>query len=154
MKIHSAFSLLVSSLLLAGALGCAGSRPDDLGLHDGKLRPCPTSPNCVSSAASDEEHAIAGFAFSSGAEEAWKAASDAVRELPRTEVISQTDDYLHAESTSALMRYVDDVELHLLAAEGTIAVRSASRLGHSDMGANRKRIEALRAILEGKGTLR
>jgi uncharacterized protein (DUF1499 family) len=142
---RSAVILLAASL--AAALGCAGARPDDLGLHDGRLAACPESPNCVSSAASDEEHGIAGFAFESSPEDAWDAAVAAVRALPRTEVITHTSDYLHAESTTALMRYVDDLELHLRAAEGSIAVRSASRVGHSDMGANRERVEALRTLI-------
>lgn len=139
---------------LAASLGCAGARPDDLGLRDGLLAPCPESPNCVSSGASDDQHAIEGFAFSTSPEAAWKAAAAAVRALPRTEIITQTDDYLHAESTTALMRYVDDLELHLRAAEGIIGVRSASRVGHSDMGANRERVETLRETLEASGELR
>lgn len=136
---------------LAIGIACAGSRPDDLGLTEGRLAPCPSSPNCVSSGASDEEHAIEGFRFSSSPAEAWKVAGAAVARLPRTEIISQSENYLYAESTSALMRYVDDLELQLRAEEKVIAVRSASRIGHSDMGANRERVEALRKLLEGSG---
>ena len=142
------------TFLLASLLACAGSRPDDLGLREGRLAPCPSSPNCVSSGASDEQHAIDGFAFSTSPGDAWNAARAAVAQLPRTEIISQTDDYLHAESTTALMRYVDDVELQLRSGDGVIAVRSASRVGHSDMGANRERVEALRTLLEGSGALK
>jgi uncharacterized protein (DUF1499 family) len=147
-------ALLALVCLVALTSACAGARPDDLGLTDGRLAPCPESPNCVSSGASDEEHAIEGFRFSSGPTEAWAAAAAAVAGLPGTEIIVQTDDYLHAESTTRLMRYVDDLELHLRAGEQTIAVRSASRVGHSDMGANRERVEALRALLDYGGGLK
>ena len=67
--------------------------------------------------------------------------------LPRTKIISSTDDYLHAECSSAVFGFVDDLELHLRPAENLIAVRSASRLGHSDFGVNRKRVEQLRSLL-------
>ncbi len=58
-----------------------------------------------------------------------------------------TDDYLHAECSSAVFGFVDDLELHLRPAEKLIAVRSASRVGHSDFGVNRKRVEQLRSLL-------
>ena len=65
-------------------------------------------------------------------------------QLPRTRVIRLEPDYLHAECRSALMGFVDDLELYLRTDEGTIAVRSASRLGWSDMGVNRRRVDAVR----------
>jgi len=142
---------LSASFCVLFSVACTGARPDDLGIREGRLLACPESPNCVSSGASDAEHAIAAFRFSSSPQQAWSAATAAVTELPRTEIITQTDEYLHAESTTALMRYVDDLELHLRPGEQLIAVRSASRVGYSDMGANRDRVERLRAILESSG---
>jgi uncharacterized protein (DUF1499 family) len=68
--------------------------------------------------------------------------------------MAYSDDYLHAVYTSFLMRYRDDVEFLLLREENEIAVRSASRVGHGDMGVNRKRIEALREVLAGRGLVR
>jgi uncharacterized protein (DUF1499 family) len=50
--------------------------------------------------------------------------------------------------------FVDDLELHLRPAEKLIAVRSAARLGHSDLGVNRKRVEGLRAVLRERGVIR
>jgi uncharacterized protein (DUF1499 family) len=82
---------------------------------------------------------------------AWLAVRGTVESLPRTKIIAETPDYLHAECTSAVFGFVDDLELHLRTAEGVIAVRSASRLGYSDFGVNRRRIENLRALLLKQG---
>ena len=132
-------------------LACVGPRPDDLGVRSGRLAPCPPSPNCVSSDATDPTHAIAPLAPKGDPSTAWSAVRDAVAATKRTTIVSQQRGYLHAESTSALMRYVDDLELQLRAEEGVIAVRSASRVGYGDMGVNRARVESLRARLAASG---
>jgi uncharacterized protein (DUF1499 family) len=77
-----------------------------------------------------------------------------VAKLPRTAVVETTPNYLHAESASAVFRYVDDLELQLREADESIAVRSASRMGRSDFGVNRRRVEALRAALRARGVVR
>ena len=122
---------------------CAGSQPADIGVDEGRLAPCPSSPNCVSSDAQPGLHQTKPLRFDGDSATAWKFAEAAVGQLPRTRVIRLEPDYLHAECRSALMGFVDDLELHLRAGEGTIAVRSASRLGWSDMGVNRRRVDAL-----------
>ena len=129
----------------------SGKRPTDLGVRDGKLKPPPTSPNCVSSQAQDTTHAIAPLAYKGTAEAALKAVAEIVRATPRTRIISQTNDYLYAEYETALMGYVDDVEFWLPPDAKFIHVRSASRLGHSDLGLNRKRIEDIRQRLAADG---
>lgn len=144
------FLLLLSPLFAS----CAGTPPDTLGVHGDALSPCPDSPNCVSSDAPDEAHQVAPFTLAAPAPEAWETVRSVVASMPRTEVITQTSDYLHAESTSTFFRYVDDLELQLRAAESQIAVRSASRLGRSDLGVNRERVETLRALLIEAGAIR
>lgn len=125
--------------------GCSGTRPKDLGIRDGVLRPCPSSPNCVSSeAATPAEKRVTPFPAPNGPGDMDRLAS-LVASWPRTDVISRTEGYLHAESTSRLMRFVDDVEFRYDAAAGVIHVRSASRLGESDLGVNRKRVDGLLA---------
>ena len=143
------FAVLVVSLC-----ACSGERPTDLGVADSRLAPCPSSPNCVSSHATDKEHRIAALELAVEPAEAWKAVREVVSELSRTRIITATDDYLHAECTSRLMRFVDDLELQLVSDRGTIAVRSASRVGHSDLGVNRERVESLRASLAARGVVR
>jgi len=135
-------------------LSCAGQRPANLGVSDGGLAPCPSSPNCVSSDATDESHQVPPFRLAVPSDEAWRAARKVVSELPRTRIAQETGDYLHAECRSVLFGFVDDLELHFRPAEGIIAIRSASRLGYSDLGVNRRRVGDLRASLTALGALR
>ncbi|MEO1208677.1 MAG: DUF1499 domain-containing protein [Cyanobacteria bacterium J06638_20] len=128
----------------------SGNRPANLGIKDGSLAACPGSPNCVNSqtSESDTEHAIAPLGLSGSAAEAIARLTDIVTGMERTEIIEQTDNYLYAEFTSALMGYVDDVEFFADDASGVVHMRSASRLGQSDLGVNRKRIEAIRSLYD------
>lgn len=132
-------------IALMSLLSCSGQRPTNLGISDHKFAACPDSPNCVSSDAKDEAHRILPLAFSLPAKDAWEIAKQIVAAMPRTKIISASDDYLHVECTSAIFRFIDDLELHLRPNENIIAIRSASRLGHSDLGVNRDRVEKLRA---------
>lgn len=125
-------------------IGCQSVRPANIGTHDGKLAPCPSSPNCVSSQSSDDAHRIAPLTYSGRATDAMKKLTAIVQTFPRTSVITVSDSYLHAEFTSALFRFVDDVEFLVDNTAKVIHVRSASRMGYSDLGVNRKRIEQVR----------
>jgi len=143
-----------AALGAAALLACAGAPPAELGVHGSVLGPCPASPNCVSSDAEDAAHRVQAFDLAVPAPEAWRAAWEAVASLPRTEIVTATPDYLHAECTSAIFRFVDDLELQLRPAQRQIAVRSASRVGRSDLGVNRRRVEELRARLLQQGVIR
>ncbi len=125
----------------------AGKRPNNLGVNNGKLAPCPNSPNCVSSQSSDVGHSIAPLTYSSSPEQAIAKLKSVINSLPRTKIITENKDYLYAEFKSALMGFVDDVEFYLDRKAKVIQVRSASRLGQSDLGVNRKRIETIRTKL-------
>ncbi|NJN30818.1 MAG: DUF1499 domain-containing protein [Synechococcales cyanobacterium RM1_1_8] len=125
-----------------------GDRPDDLGLIEAHLRPCPESPNCVSSQSPDIAHQIAPLRFEGSPRMAMQALKHVIDDSERAEVIKADDHYLYAEFTSRLMGFVDDVEFYLDEAAKHIEVRSASRLGESDLGVNRKRIEQLRQAFE------
>jgi len=133
---------------------CSGSRPTNLGVKDSRLSSCPSTPNCVSSDADDASHLAPAFRLAVPATDAWRAARSVVSGLARTKIITETDDYLHAECSSAFFGFVDDLELHLRPAQGIIAVRSAARLGHGDFGVNRKRVEKLRSLLTQQGVIR
>lgn len=78
----------------------------------------------------------------------------ALENLPRVKIITAAADYVHAECSSAVFGFVDDLELHLRSSENLIAVRSAARLGHSDFGVNRRRVETLRRLLIERGAVR
>jgi uncharacterized protein (DUF1499 family) len=139
-------------------ISCTGKRPSNLGITDSQLAPCPSTPNCVSSDAKSRDtenntHYIAPFQLDETQTETWQIARESVLELPRTQIINETSDYLHAECTSAILGFVDDLELHHRANENIIAIRSASRLGSSDFGVNRKRIESLKNRLIERGAV-
>ena len=102
----------------------------------------------------DSAHAIAAFQLVAPPADGWRALRAALDSLPRTKIITVTEDYLHAECSSAVFGFVDDLELHLRPAQNTIAVRSAARLGHSDFGVNRKRVENLRLLLRQQSVIR
>ena len=128
----------------------AGKRPDYLGVKDGKLPRCKRSPNCVSSQAetSDAEHSIAPIQFKGTATEAMAAVRKAIGGMERATVLRHEANYLYAEFRSKLMGFVDDIEFTHDEKAGVIHVRSASRLGRSDFGVNRARVESLRAKIE------
>jgi uncharacterized protein (DUF1499 family) len=146
--------LVIALLFVMPIFSCTGTRPTNLGVHDARLAPCPSSPNCVSSDDSDPTHRIPPFRLAVPVAEGWRAARAAVLGLPRAKVITETDNYLHAECSSAFFGFVDDLELHLRSSQGLIAIRSAARLGYSDLGVNRKRVEQLRALLRKQNVLR
>jgi len=143
--------LLIVSMSL---ISCAGTRPSNLGVSSSGLAVCPSSPNCISSDASDSVHAILPFQLEMPTTEAWPRVQDAVSALPRVQIVKATDVYLHAECKSSLFGFVDDLELQLRPTEGLIAIRSASRVGFSDLGVNRRRVERLRAALVNRGIIK
>ncbi len=126
------------------AVGCGGRMPEDIGVSQGKLAPCPAKPNCVSSFAEDVDHQIASLTITGNPVAAWKKLRSLIEADGSAEIVNASDDYMHAVYTSTIMRYRDDVEFVLRAADGEIAVRSASRVGYGDMGVNRGRVDAIR----------
>ena len=121
---------------------CAGEPPQNIGIQDGRLTPCPDSPNCVNSFATDESHGIQPLAATLA------QIQQVLVQLDEANIVKVSDDYLYAEFSSRIMGYVDDVEFMYERGSGMTQVRSASRLGHSDLGANRKRIERIRTLLQ------
>ena len=128
-------------------------KPDILDVYEGRLSPCPKSPNCVSSDASDAVHHIEPYRLRVASEVAWQQLQTVIASLPRIRIINLTDNYLHAEARSLIFRFVDDMEFQLRSQEQLIAVRSASRLGYSDLGVNRKRVEQVREQLCSQGVV-
>ena len=123
-----------------------GARPDNLGFSAGKFAPPSWKPNCVSSTVdkSDDKHFIAPITYSGAGADAWKKIVSIVKGNSRVTLMSETADYLYVEFKSAGLGFVDDVEFALDEKAGVIQVRSASRLGVRDFGANRARVEAIR----------
>lgn len=137
-----------------GPMGCGGRMPEKFDHPAGRFTACPESPNCVSSFARDEGHGIDALEIDGPAAEAWEALEVELAARSRVEIVHRDEGYLHAVFTTRLMRYRDDVEFQLDTQSGEIQVRSASRVGRSDLGANRARIESIRAALAERGVVR
>lgn len=116
-------------------------------LPGGRLLPCPSSPNCVSSQAQDASQRVNPLRPPGDPRDAMRSLRRVVESMPRTRLVTATDTYLHVECRSRIFRFVDDLDLLLDPEEGIVHVRSASRLGHSDLGVNRQRVEAIREAL-------
>ena len=110
----------------------------------------PDKPNCVSTQATDERHAIAPLQHTKSRPDAKQTLKVMIATLPRTKLVEEDEAYLHYEFTSLLLRFVDDVEFFFNETTKTLHFRSASRIGYSDLGVNRKRMEQVRALMRGK----
>ncbi|TGM00201.1 DUF1499 domain-containing protein [Leptospira jelokensis] len=145
MKTQFLITLIGIASPLLFFVDCTGTRPNDLGIRSGKLLECPSTPNCVSSYTdpSDKEHFRAPAPYTKPTSEAVAILKQRILETPRTKIIKEENNYLYVEFTSFLMRYVDDVEFYFDEKTKQLHFRSASRLGKSDFGVNRKRIETL-----------
>jgi uncharacterized protein (DUF1499 family) len=128
------------------------SGPKVSGVSEGYLKPCPPTPNCVGTLESGDQR-VEPLILAVKPEQAVEDLARALGALPRVKIAEQDDRYLRAEFTSLLMRFVDDVEFHVQK-NGNLAVRSASRVGYSDLGANRRRVEELRVLFRERGIIR
>ena len=142
--------------LLAGAaamlfftLDIMNQPPGGLGIEDGQLAACPDSPNCVSTFSVSTEHQMDPIPFRGSTDHLVEKLKSIVGQLPRTRVVRQTDNYLHVECRSFWFRFVDDVEFLIDAEQKLIHFRSASRVGYSDLGVNRRRMETLQKACLG-----
>jgi uncharacterized protein (DUF1499 family) len=137
-------SIALTSLVFPQASWAVSS---NLGIKNGYLSPCPETPNCVVSQNADAAHAIAPIEYHTDLDTARETLLKVLSVVPRTEVVEQTDNYLRAQSKSRIFKFVDDVEFYFPSDEKVIQVRSASRVGQSDLGVNRRRIEQIRLAM-------
>jgi uncharacterized protein (DUF1499 family) len=140
-----AFALLIF-LTLTGSL-MLPTAASAVGVSNGHLSNCPASNNCVVSLGADDKHAIDPIAYHVDRDKAREILLKVLTVVPRTEVIEQTDNYIHATSKSRIFKFVDDVEFYFPNDENIIHLRSASRIGESDLGVNRRRVEQIRLAL-------
>jgi uncharacterized protein (DUF1499 family) len=148
-------ALAVVAVLLAARVGVfSGKPPTNIGVRDGKLKPPAKTPNSVSSqadlwtdAVQKDNARIAPIALQGDGKATIARIAAVIEDLPGSHVVERRDDYLYAQFTTPLMRFVDDVEFWFDPAAGVIQVRSASRVGRKDFGVNRARIENIRARL-------
>lgn len=135
------FVILISIIL--STVSC--SRKPQVGLSNKQLLPCPSTPNCVCSEYPGQNCFAEPIGFTTPSEEAWQRAKEIITAMGGR-IVEDKNYYLHAEFTSRFFRFVDDLELRLDEKAKVIHFRSASRIGKSDLGVNRKRIDDLRSL--------
>lgn len=141
--IVSIFLTLIISFLIP-----ATASASNIGIESGSLSSCPSSPNCVVSQNADAKHAIEPITYHGERDKARETLLKVLTVVPRTTIVSQTDNYIHAISKSRIFKFVDDVEFYFPSDKSVIHIRSASRVGDSDFGVNRRRLEQIRLALQ------
>ncbi len=143
MKINKVWIIIAVAAMLF--IGCSGTRPSGLGVEGNQLSPCPGSPNCVSSQSDEPKSFVEPFSYTGEKAKAMEILKQVISGIERTKIVEQTNSYIYAECTSKLFGFVDDVEFFFSDNASVIHVRSASRIGYSDLGVNKKRVEAIRS---------
>lgn len=125
--------------------------PQNLGVENGRLAPCPETPNCVSTFAPEDDrlHQIAPIPYGGDTAVAQQKIRQIVEAMPRSTIITNRADYFHAEFRSPTWGFIDDVEFYFDEETNLIHFRSAARLGREDLKANRNRMEAIRGAFDG-----
>lgn len=121
-----------------------GRRPKNMKAINGLLQPCPDSPNCVSSQMPGTSHFVEPLTFRDTPAASFLRLKKVILEMRGTTIVQELNHYLHVECRSALLGFIDDLVLMLDGPAALWHVRSASRVGYSDLGANRRRVEMLR----------
>ena len=122
--------------------------PSGLGVKDGKLADLPKSPNAVSSFTEDPKKRVEPLQFKTSLSDAKERIKKALLAYGDIEIKSETDNYIYAVSSTSMMRYHDDLEFLFDEKNGVVHFRSASRVGYSDMGMNRKRYDRLAQLFD------
>jgi uncharacterized protein (DUF1499 family) len=135
-------------LLIMILWGCSGGPTERQNSNSSGFLDCPDTPNCVSSLAKNPKYRVEPFKLKKDPKTSWDIVKKTVEQLPRTKVVSADNSDIHAECKSMIFRFVDDLTLHLTPSNGIINIRSASRIGYSDLGVNRRHVENLRKKLQ------
>ncbi|MCV6601034.1 MAG: DUF1499 domain-containing protein [Cohaesibacter sp.] len=136
--------LLVVALLVFGVMTFFNlSEPANLGVKKNKLAALPDTPNAVSSQTDKEDRFVEPLPFLSDGSASLERIKDILAQMSGIFIVEESNGYLRAVAVSSLMRYRDDVEFFFDAESQLVHFRSASRIGHSDLGANRQRYDAI-----------
>ena len=147
--LYTVIGIILLTGIIFAVLSISSRNQPELGLLNGQLRACPSTPNCVCSEPAVESTFVEPLIYSATSEDAWKRMKQVIVETGG-KILTEQGVYLHARYETSLMRYIDDVELRLDENKQVIHIRSASRVGHSDMGENRKRVTRIRIAFKSK----
>ncbi len=143
---------IIAPIFTLAGFSLMSKAPTNLGVQDGKLASCPNSPNCVSTQEKDPSQKMEPVPFEGDAANAIAKIKEALTKLPRTKIVEEKENYLRAECASLIFRFVDDVEFYVDTEAHLIHFRSAARVGRSDMGVNRDRMQKIRGEVAGSLT--
>ena len=144
------FRSVIGVLMVMGLLfGCAGKPPEKRGVEAGNLLACPDRPNCVSTAEEPSARYVPPLEYTVPREEAIAAMTQIVSGMKNTNIREKKDGYFWVECTSMIFGFVDDLEIYFPKEKQEVYIRSAARLGYSDIGVNRKRVEKIRELFSG-----
>lgn len=144
------FPALALGLLLTGCTGMPEQKVNPATITE--LASCPSTPNCVCSADTGRSHYIAPIAVDGDPDTAWRVLHDLLTADSSIIILVSEEHYIRAEAKTRLLRFTDDLEFLLDREAKVINMRSASRLGYSDLGKNRKRLEGIRSKMRDAGT--
>jgi uncharacterized protein (DUF1499 family) len=139
------------NLPVASLFHFTGNTPTNLGVNDGQFSSCPSTPNCVSSQVADEIHHIDPITYNGDRKVAKQVLIKVLSVVPNTIITEEKEDYIRTESASKIFGFIDDGEFYFPSGQNIIEVRYAARLGESDLGVNRRRLEQIRLALQDLG---
>lgn len=143
-------SVVITAVLTIQFFGILEGRPPEtLGLKNNGLLECPKKQNCVYTNSNFLEFRISPLPFNSTANESIKKIRDVILDIKGAKLITENPDYIHVEFKSSILGFVDDLEIYCDPSKQQCLVRSASRMGYSDFGVNRTRVEKIRELLQG-----
>ncbi|MFC1579513.1 DUF1499 domain-containing protein [Thermodesulfobacteriota bacterium] len=135
-------AIIVALIIALAVLSFLSRKMPENGMVNGRLRPCPDTPNCVNSEYEGKSF-VKPLRFNGSPQEAWQRVKDIIQEMGGSLEVEEKE-YLHAVFTSRIFRFQDDVELRVDRDNSRIHIRSSSRIGYSDLGQNRKRARRIR----------
>jgi uncharacterized protein (DUF1499 family) len=148
-EMRKMIGLSIKSLMFVTILwGCSGNPAERHNSESLEFLDCPDTPNCVSSLAKNPKYRVEPLKLKNDPKTSWDMVKKTVELLPRTKIVSADNSDIHAECKSLIFRFVDDLTLHLIPSNGIVHIRSVSRIGYSDLGVNRRRVENLRKKLQ------
>ncbi len=151
---HKAWRLLLLFGIILSSTACQRKIHMNVGIENQKLKPCPESPNCiVSQYPSDTQHFLEPWHYSVSHKRFREKLLELLQETKRVHIEKQSEEYVHATFKIPVFGFVDDVEFYLPKIEQVVHYRSASRVGHSDLGVNKRRMDNIRKTLVRRGAL-
>ena len=144
----SAIVITILIIVVVSAVTKNSAVPSNLGVKEGLLAPLPDSPNAVSSQTDQVDKRVEPFPYSGNLEQTKALIKKAASDFGGAQILVEKPDYLHLVFTVPFIPFKDDVEIFFSEQERLVHYRSASRVGYSDLGVNRKRYERLRSLYE------